>query len=409
MKEKRILGAREEVPLLTQEQIKILAFEFESKRQKKYRVWTKIYLVTAVAVIAVIAALLFVGIKLDAKLFSQDYFDGLTELFLGNGFLNSWNDTPSDSTSSSTEQNSGDTPAGVIRPDLPEGEGNTPDEPKNELTSLYEFDYSKVPEGHIPIVPMDLSLYTNGDRYINNATGYAPDVEALLDLKLGSGGVQYLSSTSAPTVLIVHTHGTEAYSASGAISYPGDAREIARSEDIKENVVSVGALMARVLNEKGINTLHCTVMHDSVQYKDSYARAEQTIRQYMEKYPSIKLVIDLHRDSIVKSSGELVRPVTRVGDKTAAQVMCVVGSDWGGGECPRWQNNLSLALKLRQILNGEYLNLCRPTNLRAQSFNQELAPYSLLIEIGSSGNSLEEAALSAILTADALAQLIPQL
>ena len=139
-------------------------------------------------------------------------------------------------------------------------------------------------------------------------------------------GLVNLSNNEGPVVLILHTHGTEAYSEKGAISYL-ESGELARSNDTSKNVVAVGEAMAQYLNKNGVPTVHCSVMHDQVQYKDSYNRAEETIKQYLEMYPTIKLVIDLHRDSIVKSSGELVRPVTLVGDTPAAQVMCVVGSD----------------------------------------------------------------------------------
>ncbi len=409
MNEKKLLNSQKEIPLLGQEEIKNLVFEFEANRRRKYSIWRKIYAVTVGALIAVVIALLIIGMKVDAALFSQDYFDGIYELFWGRGYHNSWGGGPSDSPGNTTQTPSDkeDLPTGIVPPDNNIQEDVTP--PASGIQGLYEYDYSKVPNGHTPIVPMDLSLYKNGDLYINNSTGYKPDIEGLLNSSLSSPTVDYLSSTNAPTVLIVHTHGTEAYSSDGAISYEDNGSEIARSDDIRQNVVSVGAVMAEILNEKGISTLHCTVMHDSIQYKDSYSRAEETIKQYMEKYPSIKLVIDLHRDSIVKSSGELVRPVTLVDGNAAAQIMCVVGSDWGGGYCPNWQDNLSLALKLRQRLNAKYTNICRPTDLRSQSFNQELAPYSLLLEIGSSGNSRKEAMICAALVANELAELILQI
>lgn len=410
MKRRKELNAPRDIPLLGQEEIKELKFAFESDRRRKYKRFRRIYSLTLMAVIAVVAALLLIGAKLDARLFSQDYFDGITELFLGHGFLNPWgdNDSSKPNETTGTSANTEDIQAGVVVPDG-EGTGEETKPPQKDLSALYSFDYSKVPSGHTPIIPMDLSLYTNGDNYINNSTGYKPDVEALLNSKFQAPPIEYLASVKAPTVLIVHTHGTEGYSDDGAISYLDDGGEFARTSDTDKNVVSVGAVIAEILNENGIGTLHCTVMHDSVQYKDSYARAEETIRRYMEMYPTIKLVIDLHRDSIVKSTGEIVRPVTLVGNEAAAQVMCVVGSDWAGGECPNWQNNLSLALKLRQKLNSEYTNICRPTDLRPHSFNQELSPYSLLLEVGSSGNSLREAKISAAIVALALCDLIPQL
>lgn len=405
----RKLFEKRDVPLLGQEEIKNLSYDFEKKKRKRLSRFGKLYALTVFVTIAVLISLLLIGLRVDAKLFSQDYFDALSDLILGNGYLNSWGSNDDDGFDEHTgTTGTTDIQAGITKPDNTTA-GTTTATPSIDINNLYSYDYSKVPEGHTPIIPMDLSLYKNGDNYINNATGYKPDIEALLNQKFGSSSLEYLASTKAPTVLIIHTHGTEAYSDEGAISYLDDGGDIARSTDNEENVVAVGSVIAKIFNEKGIETLHCTILHDSVQYKDSYLRAEQTIKQYREKYPTIKLVIDLHRDSIIKSSGELVRPVTVANGKRAAQIMCVVGSDWGGGYCPNWQNNLSLALKLRRSLNTKYTNICRPTNLRTASFNQELAPYSLLLEIGSSGNSLDEAKYSAALVAEELIKLIPEL
>ena len=285
-----------------------------------------------------------------------------------------------------------------------------PNSPTLTLEQLYQFDYSAVPNGAVPILPMDLSLTEYGDSYIHNLTGLNPDTEALLTQSFQKDQQpEYLSVSQGPVVLIVHTHGTEAYYPDGAISYIDDGSEMARSSDWEENVVAVGKVLSDSLNRAGISTLHCTVLHDEIQYKDSYARAEKTIRQYLEQYPSIRLVIDVHRDSILKSTGEMVRPVSLIDGEAAAQVMCVVGSSWGGDENPNWEGNLALALQLRQRLNQTYENICRPPYLKSSTYNQELAPYSLLLEVGASGNSLAEAKRSANAIAKILAELIPNL
>ncbi len=282
--------------------------------------------------------------------------------------------------------------------------------PPLSLQALYSFDYNAVPKGEVPIVPMDLSLSDLGHTYINNSTGLKPDVEALLTREFESSSTLVsLANKREPKVLILHTHGTEAYSEDGAISYADDGSEIARSEDVRKNVVSVGKVLADALTQAGISTLHCEIMHDQAQYKDSYTRAEQTVRRYLEEYPSIRLVIDVHRDSILKSDGSLVRPVTLTDGKATAQVMCVVGSDWGGGDYPDWERNLSLALKLRKSLNEESERICRPVYLKSSTYNQELAPYSLLLEIGAGGNSLVEAQRAAVKVAQALCEIIPEL
>ncbi len=271
--------------------------------------------------------------------------------------------------------------------------------------SIYDYDESAVPEGHVPIIPMDLSLSMYGSSYINNATGYRPNVAALLEMDLGGGGAMPLSSRTEVEVLIIHTHGTESYHPDGAISVP-EGEEDARSTDTEKNVVAIGKTVADILNENGIGTVHCTLMHDSLQYKDSYARAEETIRKYLEEYPTIKLVIDIHRDSIIRSSGEIVKPVAELDGKGAAQLMCVVGSEWEGGDYPNWEKNLSLALKLRERLNQKCENICRPVYLKSHTYNQEIAPYSLLIEVGADGNSLAEAQRSAEVLGDSISELV---
>ena len=255
---------------------------------------------------------------------------------------------------------------------------------------------------------MDLSLDSYGATYINNSTGVSPDVEALLNASLGERPpLEYLSSSSSsPRILILHTHGTEAYMEDGAISYDDVGGELARSADKTKNVVSVGKVMAQRLNELGIPSMHCEIMHDDGGYRDAYSSAEKTVRKYLELYPTIQLVIDIHRDAVIKSGGEIVRPVTVTDGEATAQVMCVVGSCWGGEENSRWERNLSLALKLRQELNGDGERLCRPACLKSSTYNQEIAPYSLLLEIGSIGNSLEEAERAALRVADALSKII---
>ncbi|MGM9682164.1 MAG: stage II sporulation protein P, partial [Eubacteriales bacterium] len=421
MKRRVELPGYEQPPLIGQEEIRDLGREFESRRARRVKKWSYLYAATVICVTAVVVALLVVGIgagkdktKSDA-LFSQSSVQNAAGFIISNEFRDLSGGVSTNGKESPTEDRGRlfDVITGVIIPkkeDSKQVSGNTGDNVQT-LESLYSFDYSKVPQGETAIIPMDLSLSSSGSTYIYNSTGYSPDVQALLSGDLGETvSPGYISTKQGePLVLIVHTHGTEAYSPDGAISYLDDGGEIARSGDIEENVVSVGAVISEVLNKNGIPSVHCTVMHDQIQYKDSYARAEETIREYLKKYPSIKLVIDVHRDSVIKSTGELVRPVTLADSKAAAQVMCVVGSDWGGDSCPSWQKNLSLALKLRDRLNGKYTNLCRPVSLRSSTYNQELAPYSLLLEVGASGNNIDEAKHSAKLVAQELCELIKTL
>lgn len=404
-------GKKKEIPLLKEGEREPIRWMFGEEQNERRRRFQHIYMITttiALTLCIVLMAVMFGFGKNSANL--SDISDFLFGWMKGDpqnedkdeqnpdvldGFL-----LPKETTSPSSpsEEESGTQPPS----------SNNGTVMNKEL--LYQFDYSKVPDGETPIIPMDLSLISYGATYIYNSTGLTPDTGRLLNDPLPKQNqTELLSTKNEPLVLIVHTHGTEAYSEDGAISYLDEGQELARSQDPAETVVSVGALMAEILNRQGISTVHCTVMHDRTQYKDSYLRSEETIRSYLEQYPSIRLVIDVHRDSIVKSTGELVRPVTLIDEKPAAQVMCVVGSNWNGEDNPNWEGNLALALKLRKSLNEQYENLCRPPYLKSSTYNQELAPYSLLLEVGGSGNSLEEAKRSASAVAEALVPLVKEL
>jgi len=391
----------------------------EGKAQKiKTHRWQRIYALTVFSLLFVTFSAFFIGGLMSDSL--GGFFDDIAQSLLSVGFFGDSANTDTEPPVQNEPESEAESEVGSEKESeklpvvetLPESDVESGEPETEEVIKKdpYSFDYSLVPNGETAIIPMDLSLHSNGVTYINNSTGYDPDVKELLKSPLKSGSLlENIAKRDEPQVLILHTHATEAYSPEGAISYLDDGGEIARSDSKEENVVAVGALMAEIFEREGIETVHCTIMHDRVQYRDSYSRAEATIRSYLEKYPSIKLVIDVHRDAVMKSNGELVRPVTLVHGEETAQVMCVVGSDWGGDKHDNWQNNLSLALKLREKLNSEYVNLCRPTDLRPNTYNQELSSYSLLLEIGSCGNSLSEALRAAELVAYELIGLIAQM
>lgn len=376
---------------------------------KALKIWQTVYLVTVLITVGLVAVILSLVVGSVSDIGGGSKFaDKIGELFVSMDFLvfDGASHAPGEDSDFVYVPPVSDN--GSESTDAPDTEGN-PSTDAGVVGGIYDFDYSKVPEGYTPIIPMDLSLSSYGSSYINNSTGYSPDIATLIEKKLNDdGSVELLATSSEPQVLIIHTHGTEAYSKDGAIYCESDSCDV-RTSDTSKNVVAVGRTVAEILNENGISTLHCTIMHDSLQYKDSYARAEETVRRYMEEFPSIKLVIDIHRDSIIKSSGEIVRPVAELDGKPAAQLMCVVGSDWAGDTHPEWENNLSLALKLRERLNGECENICRPVFLKANTYNQELAPYSLLVEVGAEGNSLEEAQRSTELLAKAIVSLFDEI
>jgi stage II sporulation protein P len=247
------------------------------------------------------------------------------------------------------------------------------------------------------IISMDMSLLSYGRNYIYNDTPLNIDVERFRSAALKK---RYDEGSDSPLVLIIHTHTMESYMPEGVTHYKNEG-EIARSSDPSKNMIAVGNEFARVLEENGINTIHCTVVHDAESYSNSYKRSAETIAKYLAEYPSIQYVFDLHRDSIMRSSGELVRAVTSIDGDSCAQIMPVVSVGFDG-----FSENLSFAVKLRDILNQSYANLSRPICVRNSLYNQDLAPVSILLEMGTSGNYLSEVKKSAALVAKAIAELI---
>ncbi len=257
-----------------------------------------------------------------------------------------------------------------------------------------------------PITAADISC--GGDVHtMYNETKFTPDTAALLKSPLALPSLfafkaQY--GQDAPYVLIIHTHGTESYAADGADTYT-DA-DAFRSADTEENVVAVGAAMAQELRAAGISTLHCTEMFDEHSYNDAYSLSAAAVLEYLRQYPSIQLVLDVHRDSVIRSDGTKIRPVTTVNGADTAQCMIVVGTNEKGANHPHWRQNLALALKIQNTLIERSPTLVRAINLRGAAFNQQHAPASLLFEIGSCGNTLPEAKRAAVLFAQAITQLL---
>ncbi|MDY4581785.1 MAG: stage II sporulation protein P [Candidatus Faecousia sp.] len=226
---------------------------------------------------------------------------------------------------------------------------------------------------------------------IYNASAKQPDMAALLAKPL-----TWQLRGEEPTVLILHTHTTESYTKTGQ-----DYRETASWRTLAEdyNMLSVGQLVVQVLAEYGIPAIQDRSLHDYPSYNGSYTDARKSIREYLEEYPSIALVLDLHRDASEGAGGQL-RTVASVEGQTAAQLMLVLGTNHED-----YEENLSLALKLHAQLESQCPGITRPLQLRAARFNQDLSPGALLVEVGAAGNTHAEALLAARELAKAVAAL----
>jgi stage II sporulation protein P len=197
----------------------------------------------------------------------------------------------------------------------------------------------------------------------------------------------------------MHTHGTEAYTMADGDNYtPSDT---ARTTDEDCNMIRVGEEMKQVFEEMGLEVVHDTSLYDYPGYNGSYARSLKGIQSYLEQYPTISVVLDVHRDAMIAADGTAYKKTDTIDDQTVAQVMLVVGTNDGGLDHPNWQDNLSLAARIQARMLMIHSRFPRPVNLRSQRFNQHMTSGSLLVEVGTSGNTLQEAIAGARLFAKA--------
>ena len=250
------------------------------------------------------------------------------------------------------------------------------------------------------LMPSSEAGYTvAGNVYINNRS----DRTFGADIFDGTFSAA-LSKDEGPQVLILHTHGSEAYTMPPGLEYEPTSE--CRTTDCTCNVVRVGDELAGVLEAAGLTVVHDTTLHDYPEYSGAYDRSLTTAKAYLEQYPSIQFILDVHRDAISDGNGGMYKVVSDVAGQNAAQLSFVVGTDGGGLEHPLWQENLKLAAAITQCLAEDYPTLMRPITVRNSRYNQHLTTGTLLVEVGAAGNSLDEALLSARLLGNALAEVI---
>lgn len=202
----------------------------------------------------------------------------------------------------------------------------------------------------------------------------------------------------APQVLILHTHGSEAYTMPEGQEYVSTGTF--RTADGSVSVIRVGDEIAAALSQHGISVLHDRALYDDPEYNGAYYRAEDAIEAYLEKYPSISFILDVHRDALEDKAGHQYKVITRE-NPSCAQVSLVMGSSWEG-----WQENLKLAVAVQQHLTDQYPTLMRPVTVRNSDYNEYFTPGSLLVEVGAAGNSLDEALAAARLFAHGFAEVV---
>ncbi len=234
------------------------------------------------------------------------------------------------------------------------------------------------------IKEVDLSWSERGESFIFNYSEREADISGLIDR-----GFIYKEerSSAAPLVMVIHTHTSEKY-------YSGNSEAAALS-----GVAAVGDVLNIRLNSFGLSSIHCTVIHD-VGNENAYRAARETIKTMLKIYPSIRYVIDLHRMQI-KEDGLVARTFSGSADGSA-QIRLSVSAESG----PAWQEELSLALALRDRLNRNGERICMPVLLSASRYNSDLCEYYIMVDIGSSGNTFDEASAAAHRLARAMSDVI---
>ncbi|WP_294778558.1 stage II sporulation protein P [uncultured Eubacterium sp.] len=246
------------------------------------------------------------------------------------------------------------------------------------------------------------TIVSHGDLQIQTkipASFYSPDINALLK----QGSDLTIDDKSKPTILIYHSHTTEAYSLLDVGYYMSSD---ARSNSSARNMVRVGDDLAAYLEKQGFTVIHDRTIHDK-DYTKSYDNSRATIEKYLEQYPSIEVTIDVHRDDITYSNKTKVKPTAKINGKKAARMMIISGCEYNRVKnFPDWEENLKFDLQVQNKVNELYPGLMRPILFSERKYNMYETHYSFLLEVGTDANTLDEACYSARLFGDALGQLL---
>lgn len=210
-------------------------------------------------------------------------------------------------------------------------------------------------------------------------------------------------NSDEPQILIYHTHATESFEPYARDYY--DSSFSCKTTDRSKNIISVGDKICEQLDKAGIPYVHDTLVHDYPNYNGSYDSSRAAVSEILEKYPSIKICLDIHRDGIEREDGTRLAPVTEIDGRQAAQLMIISGCDDGTMGMPNYIKNFHFACKLQSALEGDWQGITRPVLFDYRFYNQDLTTGSLLIEVGSHGNSIDQVQYTGELIGKTLASL----
>ena len=244
------------------------------------------------------------------------------------------------------------------------------------------------------------STFIQGVAY-KNSSKQQVDIAAALKHK---PALSFSQNSTAPQVLITHTHTTECYLGYDKGFYNAD--DPTRTKDSAKNMVAVGEQVAKQLRIAGIGVIHDTEIHDHV-YNEAYSHSKKAVEKLLKQNPTIRVVLDIHRDAIYSSDTQRIKPTVVIDGKKAAQVMIIVGmKNTKTVPNTHTKENLSFGVRLQQRLHTDYAGLMRPMVLANARYNQQLCNGMVLLEVGSDVNTLEEAQYAAELVGKGLVSVL---
>ena len=187
-------------------------------------------------------------------------------------------------------------------------------------------------------------------------------------------------------ILIFHTHSCESYTSSEKYSYTPTGNF--RTTDLNFTVTRVGTELETQLKQYNYNIIHNKDYHDYPAYNGSYTRSLSTVENIL-KTNQADIIIDIHRDAIGSRSD--YAPTVKIGETDeAAQLMFVIGTNEGGLWHPNWNQNLKFAVKIQEKAEEMYPGLFKPMMITKSRYNQHTGKYASIIEVGATGNTLEQ-------------------
>lgn len=280
----------------------------------------------------------------------------------------------------------------------------TPEDIKQVMKSYVETDEGSKKAGKISEQTYKSSGVTDsyGRVRVKNVNDTGINIKKLLGEKADLS----ITDKSKPAVLIFHTHTTETYQITDRGFYSKDFKP--RSNDPSLNTVRVGTAIKEELEKAGYTVIHDTTIYD-YKYNGAYTRSREAVSKHLEEHPEIQIVLDVHRDAIELNDGTKIKPVCEIDGKKCAQIMIISGCQESGNGITGfddWRQNLTFAVQLQDKLEENFEGITRPLYFSPRKYNMDMSHCSVLLEMGSDANTLEEAVYAGKCMGVALADLM---